>query len=369
MAAFEFEARLRAELRAAAEREQRRGVSARLAAVARLLPTTIARSAPVAASVTAAVVAAVLVASIVLMSGGERRPVAPPKVVDQRAFADSLAGIFPAYGSVWMSDRSDDQLLRVDPHTRRVTARVPVLGEASIAAGAGSLWALQEGSPRAGSELHGPLLRIDPRTNRVVAHIPLRRPGGKPFAAFEVLANRRHIWVGGPGGALRIDPRTNRVTAAVATTGPLYASDFALVGDGLSAITTTGRLQVFEPSTGRKLRDIPLGISDASQLGGASGGALVVTVPRGLARLDPQTGHALWRANIGRHATEWTEAGGMIWARSSGRMRDRLSAIDPKTGRVVTSIELDDFSGSAVAAIDDELWLSTVAGNVTILRR
>jgi hypothetical protein len=59
----------------------------------------------------------------------------------------------------------------------------------------------------------------------------------------------------------------------------------------------------------------------------------------------------------------------VIWARSSGRLRDRLSALDPETGRILTSVELDDFSGSAVAAIDDERWLSTVAGNVVILRR
>ena len=31
--------------------------------------------------------------------------------------------------------------------------------------------------------------------------------------------------------------------------------------------------------------------------------------------------------------------------------------------------KFDDFSGSAVTAIDHELWLSTVSGNVTILRR
>ena len=63
----------------------------------------------------------------------------------------------------------------------------------------------------------------------------------------------------------------------------------------------------------------------------------------------------------------------MIWlaavgfADASGGNRDRLSALDPDTGRVMTSTELDDFGGSGVAAIHDELWLTTVAGTAVIL--
>jgi outer membrane protein assembly factor BamB len=367
-ASFEFQTKLRAELRAAAEREQRRGASAHAVAPARSLLVALARSAPAAAAVTAAIVAALIVTSAVLMSGGERRPVAPPKIVDERSFADSLGPIFAAYGSVWMSDTGGGQLLRVEPNTRRVTARLPVDGEVSIAAGAGAVWALQQGAPRSGSEFHGPLLRIDPSTSRVTARVPLRTPSGQPFAAFEVLANRSNIWVGGPGGALRIDPDTNRVASVVASSGGLFTSDFALLRNGLWAITSAGRLQAYDPATGTRLRNIPLAAQDVSSLGG-TGNALIATVPGGLTRLDPRTGRAVWSADIGQRATTWTEAGGLIWARSSGRLRDRLTALDPETGHILTSVDLSDFSGSAVTAIDDELWLSTVSGNVTILRR
>jgi outer membrane protein assembly factor BamB len=368
-ATFEFQTRLRAELRAAAEREQRRGASGGAAAAARSLLAALARSAPAAAAVTAAIIAALAVASIVLISGSERRPVAPPKVVDERSFADSLGPIFAAYGSVWMSDTGGGELLRVEPRTRRVTARLSVDGEVSIAAGAGAVWALQQGATGSRSVFHGPLLRIDPRTNRVTAQVPLRTPTGQPFAAFEMHADRSHIWVGGPGGALRIDPNTNRVASVVASSGSLFTSDFALVRNGLWAITTAGRLQAYDPATGTRLRNLPLAAHDVSNLRGTRGGALIATVPSGLARLDPHTGRALWRADIGQRATAWTEAGGLIWARSSRRLRDRLSAVDPETGHILTSIDLDDFSGSAVTAIDDELWLSTVSGNVTIVRR
>ena len=55
--------------------------------------------------------------------------------------------------------------------------------------------------------------------------------------------------------------------------------------------------------------------------------------------------------------------------RSSGQGQDRLSALDPHTGRVLTRVELEDFGGAGLAAVDDELWLSTVAGNVVVMRR
>lgn len=368
-ATFEFQTRLRAELRAAAEREQRRGAGARAGAPARSLLAALARSAPAAVAVTAAIVAALAVASVLLTSGGDRRPVAPPKVVDERSFANSLGATFAAFGSVWMSDPSGDELLRVEPRTRRVTARRPVDGEVSIAAGAGAVWALQQGAPRSGRQFHGPLLRIDPSTNRVTKEIQLRTPSGEPFAGFEVLADRSNIWVGGPGGALRVDPKTNRVAAVVTSSGSLFTSDFALVRNGLWAITTAGRLQAYDPVTGARLTNIPLAAHDVSNLRGTRGGALIATVPSGLARLDPHSGRALWRADIGQRATAWTEADGLIWARSSRGLRDRLSALDAETGHILTSVRLDDFSGSGVTATDDELWLSTVSGNVTILRR
>ena len=78
----------------------------------------------------------------------------------------------------------------------------------------------------------------------------------------------------------------------------------------------------------------------------------------------------LWSRRLGQDLDTYaTEAGGLIWARSSGRLHDRLQALDPDTGRVLTSLELHDFGGAGIAAIDNELWLSTVGGKVVILRR
>ena len=378
MAAFEFEARLRAELRQAAERERRRGALARFTSAVRALAPTIGQSA-LAVAVTAAAVVLTAIAAIALISRSEQRHLAAPKVVANVTLGESLGSPVAAYGSVWITDPSRHVLLRIDPDSRAVTARVPVRGDASVAAGAGALWALQEGRPAeplhqgpeaAGYPYRGPLLRIDPGTNRVTARIALRTPRGHPLTGFRVLADGDDVWVSTPKRALRIDPQSNTVTKAIFSPFRFVGSDLTLSPDGLWARTADRRLLLFDPSNGALLRSVRLDLrqmGDPPQLADM-GRDLGAAVPGGLARVDRHTGRILWQRGLGRRLSGWTELGGLIWARSSGGTRDRLSAVDPSTGLIVTSIQLDDFGGSGVIAIDDELWLPTVGGTVAIVR-
>jgi outer membrane protein assembly factor BamB len=147
-------------------------------------------------------------------------------------------------------------------------------------------------------------------------------------------------------------------------------TDFALWRGDLWALTADGRLLRFDTRTGAKLREVPLALPQATRPLETAGDALLTTVPGGLARIDPYSGRVLWSKRLGQElGTYHTEAGGLIWARSSGRVHDRLHALDPDTGRVLTNLELHDFSGAGIAAIDDELWLTTVGGTVVVLRR
>jgi hypothetical protein len=372
MTSFEFEASLRMQLREAAEREQRRGLLARLAAAGRAVLPNVGHSVLPAAAVTATIAAAISVAAIFLMSDSEQRPVAPPDVVAELRVADSLGATFGAFGSVWMADTTRDELLRVDPDSRRVIGRLPVAGELALGEGAGSLWALQEGQSRksrGGFALNGPLLRIDPSTNRVTARIALGTVAGQPFAGYEVLDAGDEVWVAGPGGALRIDPRTNRVTQTIAAPDQLVSTHFALLDGDLWAITEDGRLLGFDTRTGSTVSDVRLGLPEAADLSNGPGGALIAVTPGALARIEPYSGRVLWRTRLGQRVELWAGAGGLIWTRSSGRVHDRLSALDPDTGRVLTRVELEDFGGAGMAAIDDELWLTTVGGNVVVMRR
>ena len=53
------------------------------------------------------------------------------------------------------------------------------------------------------------LLRIDPRTDRVVARIPMRTGTGARFVPVDVRIVGRAVWAVGLDGVLRVDPRTD----------------------------------------------------------------------------------------------------------------------------------------------------------------
>ena len=183
-----FETQLRLQLRAAAQREERRGAFSRRAAHARL-------SLPAAPMVAAATLAVALLVAIVVVGGlrwGGDEPVTAPRVVADVALADNLGAISSGSGAVWTVDTATNQVLRLDPRTRRVQARVGIGGPATVTAGAGAVWALTERR----------LLRIDPATNRITARTALRLPGGAPLSPFDVQILGGVPWIVGLEGAL-----------------------------------------------------------------------------------------------------------------------------------------------------------------------
>jgi outer membrane protein assembly factor BamB len=131
----------------------------------------------------------------------------------------------------------------------------------------------------------------------------------------------------------------------------------------------TGGCCASTPARAKVISDVRLGLPEAIDLSNGPGGALIAAAPGALARVDPYTGRVLWRTRLGKTVQVWSAAGGLIWTRSSGPVHDRLTALDPATGAILTRVELEDFVGTAIAPVDDELWLSTVGGNVVVLRR
>jgi len=75
-----------------------------------------------------------------------------------------LAWIARCAGSLWITNNEGHQVLRVNPATGRIQARIHVLWPWPIACGDGGVWV--------GSNLRG-LRRIDPTTNTVVATAPI----------------------------------------------------------------------------------------------------------------------------------------------------------------------------------------------------
>jgi DNA-binding beta-propeller fold protein YncE len=126
--------------------------------------------------------------------------------------------------AVWVSDSQADQLLRVDPHSLGVVARIPV-GRLPLALAylGGAVWVRNE----KGSSVD----RIDPAHNAVVSRIPvgffLGRDGQDGIGV-----TSHGLWVGGLDLQL-IDPARARVSARV----PLPA--VAAAGDGKNSLWTS----------------------------------------------------------------------------------------------------------------------------------
>jgi hypothetical protein len=95
-------------------------------------------------------------------------------------------------GGIWLADPFDEQIVRIDPATRRVTARIPAGAATTVAVSGDGVWAL--------SSLG--LVRVDPARDRVVAVATdpdLRR-------ARLVAAGGGAVWTAGWSSVSRIDP-------------------------------------------------------------------------------------------------------------------------------------------------------------------
>jgi streptogramin lyase len=348
----DFVTRLGHALREAADREERRTARTRALLTAGARVPRLAGGVPVAAVLALGVV---LLVGVYALLATRPEPAQPPgpKVVARLAPGAVLDQVQAGFGSAWAFDAVDDALLRLDPATGRVTARIGVRAGIALRVGSDAVWV---------SEGVNDLVRIDPRTNRVVARIPLERgafSGGVPLPIGNV------VWVVGEQRALRIDARTNRMTKAITVAHSGYAVRGGAVLDGdLWLASSDLRLVQLDGRTGavKATFRTPFGGEIAAFAGG-----LYLANPTQVVRLDPASGRVLWRArysDVGAAA----EARGLIWAESRDRNGDRVIAIDPSTGRTVTSVHVGEFGALSMARIGSNLWMTTAGGHLIVIR-
>jgi YVTN family beta-propeller protein len=111
-------------------------------------------------------------------------------------------GIAVTDDAVWVANGIDETVWRLDPRTGNVVARIQVLTEpTTVAAGAGSVWVV--------SAIGNTVVRIDPATNGIVTTIKL---GTSPMGA---AIGAGALWVGTLGDRTlwRIDPSRNTARA------------------------------------------------------------------------------------------------------------------------------------------------------------
>lgn len=347
----DFIARLGNALRDAAEREESRATPARATKAVRASVAGV-RLGPALGAVAVGVMLLVVVA--VLVSRPAPSPPAQPKVVARLTPGGGLDQVAAGFGSAWLVDTPSDTLLRMDPVTRRVTARLQLRAGLAIAVGDDAVWV---------GERINDLVRIDPHTSRVTARIRLPEslyPGGIPLPIGD------SVWVVGEHGGARVDARTNRITNTVTRThlvgfpvpgGAVVGGDFWVEAGPRGLIRLDGRTGKQEATFRIPFRGAPA----------SCGGALLLVGVKEVARVDPRTGGVLWRRpahELGPCAT----LHGLIWAETPGANGDRLVALDPRTGRTMQRVDVGEFSATSLERVGAELWLATAGGNLVIVR-
>ncbi|HEX6404605.1 MAG TPA: hypothetical protein VF003_15805 [Pseudonocardiaceae bacterium] len=230
---------------------------------------------------------------------------------------DLPSAIATGAGSLWVAKNDDQAVLRVDPKTQRILARIPVgIVPFDMAATDTSLWVTAYWADQ--------LVRIDAKTNQVVARFTV------PDGAGGLTVSDQAVWVTGTvaGTLTHIDPSTNQVVATIPIdcAGPCYVGTMPL------PVLATG---------------------DAVWVQTEGDGKLV--------RVDPQTNRIVARLDVmfgpGRRGLDhMAYLDGSVWV--SG---DSLQRVDPQSNRVSGTI---DVSTTSVISGFGSLWITDNRGRV-----
>ena len=242
---------------------------------------------------------------------------------------DLPSAVVFAAGSLWVTKDDEKSLLRMDPLTLRVVARIPLgIAPFLVAAGGGSIWVTDYTDDSAA--------RVDIATNSLVKVFTglAHGPSGISYGAGAAwIANRRQ------GALTRIDAATNQVTAVI----PMGSRPHPLADGG--------------PLVGGS----PLAVV-------ASDTAVYVKneYDANVARVDPTTNQVVALIAVGpKEGRDGVDSmaldNGHLWVPGL-----HLQEVDVSTNVVVRSLSQD--ASTVTAAGDGTLWVTEIGGRVVRVR-
>jgi YVTN family beta-propeller protein len=256
-------------------------------------------------------------------------------------------------GSLWIRKSGDDEVLRVDPRTNKIAARIPVgfAYDTGIAIRGDDVWVTN------GED--GTVSRINAVTNRVVTTI---RVGDYPLG---IATTKDAVWVANhhSGSVSRIDPSTNRVVATVPISTQIQlAGPKAIAAAGgmvWVADAYAGALVRVDPQRNRRVESIG-GTGPACGGIATSGGSVWMASacdepPGTLTRIDTRTARTTARIHVPGVALDVVPGFGSIWVTTIPGL---LLRIDPKTNRIVARLHLND-----------AVWMTAGGDGVWVLDR
>ncbi len=265
------------------------------------------------------------------------------------------AGPAVGEGSVWVGNRDDNTLLRIDSRSLDVVRTIGLsVAPTDVEVDAESVWVLSDAA----------VLRVDPAINDVVDTFPLpRRNAAGRWSHLEIGANRVFVCrcAGPPGSVIRIDPATRSVVSV--HRGPVWMMAY---GEGaLWALTgESDTIELIDPRTSAVLETIPLGRIGDTATGwryrlAVGEGAIWVLGPASLWRIDSATKRVVGSVPLPRseEGSSIATGDGAVWvANSSGT----LLRVDPASQTVTRTIPLGRLIYPA------EPWDALAVGNGSV---
>jgi len=334
----------------------------------RRLPTRgiLALAAAVGLVIAAAVVAAVRDlsdgSSAPVQLAGESVAVIDPgtgTIVGEIPVGGRPAGPAVGEGSVWVGNRDDNTLLRIDASSLDVVRTIGLsVAPTDVELGAGSVWVLSDGA----------LLRVDPAINDVVDTVPLPQDQQR-WSHMDVGANAVFVCTcaAGPGTVIRIDAATLSVEA-------VGRSPVWMIAYGEGALWTltgeTDSIDRIDPKTSAVVETIPLGRIGESGSGwryrmAVGEGAIWALAPASLWRIDSTTKRFVGSVPLGRsdEGSSVATGDGAIWVAKPNGI---LLRVDPDSQRVAKTIPLGTLiypadRWDALAVGEGSVWVAVTS--------
>jgi YVTN family beta-propeller protein len=306
---------------------------------------------------------------LALIGGGVGRPStngvlvrvdpATGRVVARIAVGNNPSAVAADANEVWVANHADRTVWRIDARTDAITLRSSVPGApVGLAIIPAALAASSEASPGSVAVVNGPgdpnLAGIDPGTGLVTAYNIF---GGSPFAVVgspggigspRVAAGPSGIWVTRPDRVVgRFDIDGGRLVEPLLIAPPRDEredSDLSAIAVGAGGVWVVGdpvdpALWRIDPATGRLVATIALPFTPTDVAVGD--GAVWVTseLDDMLQRIDPATNKVTAMISVGRGAGAVAYGAGSVWV--ADQVDRSISRVNPHAVRITDTIKID----------------------------
>lgn len=257
----------------------------------------------------------------------------------------SPAAVISAYGSLWVSDGNDNEVLRISPVSGSIVDRIPVAGQpGSIVSDGGAIWVL--------STLTGTVERIDSVNDSVDQTVSF----GQTYSA-DIAVDGRNLWVANTNEhtLTELSASSGKVERALHVAGS--PTGLLAVG-GVLWVADYGAGTVSEVSVRNGLRLVTVNVGNGPDALAMDGHSLWVAnaLDSTVSRIDTRSATVTATIPVGSGPSDLIIADRSVWV--TNEYVGTVDRIDPVSNVIAASVPL---SGQPTALTSDggRLWVGS----------